>query len=312
MKLKAVAVFSLLLITFQNASAAPIPKVIKVVSAKPIATVFLSGAAGDQFFGATTAPGSIVYVGTVESATATPALGKSDGYVAAISSTGVFQWEVRLGTALDDIATAIVRDKAGNYWVMGASSQPIAPTAIAPVESTLNPDSATVETTTAPATFNRLILWKLSSSGTLLSTFQYDSTQELYPKVLTLGSTSLSITGDLADGTSFSMQSNFEGIFTELAPLTIKPAVVPAITVINAGSYTFKSFISKTTIIGIPSWKAKTPTPVVLEYNKAKTLKAAFALKGNVTHRIWQAGTGLVVISDLGSSTAIYNLVLVP
>ena len=108
------------------------------------------------------------------------------------------------------------------------------------------------------------------------------------------------------------MQSNFEGIFTELAPLTIKLAVVPAITVINAGSYTFKSFISKTTIIGIPSWKAKTPTPVVLEYNKAKTLKAAYALKGNITHRIWQAGTGLVVISDLGSSTAIYNLVLVP
>lgn len=311
MKFKVTAVFALLVLSTYSANAAPVSKVVKVVAAKPIATVTLSGAAGDQFFGATTSPGSIVYVGTVESGTTT-ALGLSDGYVSAISPTGSRQWELRLGTALDDIATAILRDKTGNYWVLGATSQPTPAVAIAPVQPSINPDSATVETTTAPVTFNRVLLWKLSASGALLATYQYDSSQELYPKTLTLGATALTITGDLADGSSFSLQSDFNGEFTGFATLTSKPAVAPPITITKAGTYTYKSFISKGTIIGIPSWKPKTPTPVIVEYNKANTLKAAFSLKGNVTNRIWQAGIGLIVISDLGSSTAIYALPLLP
>ena len=312
MKFKVCVVLGLLLLPAISAHAAPVSKVVKVVTAKPIATATLSGAAGDQFFGVTTAPGSIVYVGTVESATTTPVLGGSDGYVSALSATGVRQWEARLGTSADDIATAIVRDKTGDYWVLGATSQPAVPVPPTSAEPSLNPDSATVETTTAPTTFNRLLLWKISSTGTLLSTYQYDSTQELYPKTLTLGTTALSITGDLTDGTSFTLQSDFSGLFSGFAPLTIKPVIAPAIAVIKAGSYTYKSFISKTTIIGIPSWKAKVPTPVILEYNKANTLKAAFAVKGNVINRIWQPGIGLVVIADLGASTAIYALALIP
>jgi hypothetical protein len=310
-KFKVSAVLALLVLFTYSANAAPVSKVVKVVAAKPIATITLSGAAGDQFFGVTTSPESIVYVGTVESGT-TIALGLSDGYVSAISPTGTRQWELQLGTALDDIATSILRDKVGNYWVLGATSQPIPPVVIAPPAPSLNPDSATVETTTAPVTFNRALLWKLSNSGALLATYQYDSPQELYPKTLTLGATALTITGDLADGSSFSLQSDFNGVFTGFAPLTIKSAVAPAITITKAGTYTYKSFISKGAIIGIPTWKPKTPTPVIVEYNKANTLKSAFSLKGNVTNRIWQAGIGLVVISDLGSSTAIYALPLVP
>ena len=312
MRFKVCAALALLLLPTISAHAAPVSKAVKVTTAKPIAIINLSGAPGDQFFGATTSSGSIVYVGTVESATTTASLGLSDGYVAAISATGMGQWDIRLGTALDDIATSILRDKTGNYWVLGATSQPTPVVAIAPVQPSINPDSATVDTITVPTTFNRLLLWKLSSTGALLSTFQYDSMQDLYPKTLTLGATALTITGDLADGSSFSLQSDFDGAFSGFSPLTVKPPIASAITITKAGSYTFKSFLSKGAISGIPTWKPKTPTPVVVEYNKANTLKAAFSLKGNVTNRIWQAGIGLVVISDLGSSTAIYALPLNP
>ena len=312
MKARFAAVIAILILSAHSASAAPTTKAVKVLTAKPIATITLSGAPGDQFFAATSAPGSIVYVATVESTTAAPALGRSDGFIAAISPTGVRQWEARLGTALDDIATSVVRDKTGNYWVLGATSQPALPDVIAPAQPSLNPDSATVETRTIPTTLNRLLLWKLTSAGALLATYQYDATQEIFPKTLTLGENSLSMSGDLADGTSFSLKSDLDGLFSGFAPLSIKPTVAPAITVIKAGSYTYKSFISKTTIIGIPTWKAKVPTPVVLEYNKTNTLKAAFALKGEVIYRIWQPGIGLIVISDLGTSTAIYALALIP
>ena len=286
-------------------------KVIKVVPAKAISSLTFSGAPGDQFFGASTSSNSIIYIGTVESATATPALGMSDGYIAAILATGVKQWELRLGGVTDDIATAVAKDKSGNYWVLGASCDPAVSVAINPVAPGINPDSATAEPTTSPTTFNRIFIWKVSSTGSLLASYNLTSPQSIFPKTLTSSATGFTITGDLADSTSFTLPIDSVGVFGSISPLTLKKIVPPAIDVIAAGSYTFKSFISKTTILGIPSWKPKTPTPVVLEYTKAKTLKAAYSIKGTVIFRAWQSGLGLVLITQDVNSTLVYVLPLV-
>jgi len=76
--------------------------------------------------------------------------------------------------------------------------------------------------------------------------------------------------------------------------------------VIPAGASTFKSFISSTAIVGIPSWKPKSSIPVVLQYAKVPNLKAAYSLKGTVNYVYYQSGMGLIVISDQSTNYAIY------
>ena len=306
---KAVLVLTLVASTTSPAMAAT--KVVKVIPAKVISTLTFSGAAGDQYFGASTSTNSIIYVGTVESATATASLGMSDGYIAAISAAGTKQWELRLGGAADDIATAVAKDKSGNYWVLGASCDPVVTIAATPVAPGLNPDSATAEATTSPTSFNRIFIWKVSPTGSLLATYNLASEINIFPKNLTPSASGFTVTGALTDSSSFTLPIDASGVFGSISPVTIKSVTPPAIDVIAAGSYTFKSFLSKTTIIGIPSWKPKVATQVVVQYNKAKTLKAAYSIKGSVIYRAWQSGLGLVMITQDANSTLVYVLPLV-
>lgn len=307
--LKGVLALALVLMCATPAVAAT--KVIKVIPAKAITTLTFSGALGDQYLGATTSANSIVYVGTVESNTASPSLGLSDGYIAAISATGTKQWELRLGGVTDDIATAVAKDKSGNYWVLGASSDPVVTIEVNPVVPGLNPDSATAEPTSSPTSFNRIFIWKVSPIGSLVASYNLPSDQPIFPKSITPSTTGFTITGDLADSTSFTLPLDSLGVFGSISPLTLKKITPRAIDVVSAGTYTFKSFISKTAILGIPSWKPKTPTPVILEYTKAKTLKAAYSIKGTIIYRAWQQGIGLVVITQDANSTVVYVLPLV-
>ena len=303
-----------LLIALIASSASPAfaaTKPVKVIPAKPISTIALSSAPGDQFFSALTTTNSIVYVGTVESSTSTPSLGLSDGYIASISAAGTKQWEVRLGGRLDDIATAISKDKSGNYWVLGASAEAATPIAITPVIPGINPDSASADAASSPTNLNRVVIWKVSPTGTLLASYNFASTQSIYPKTLTPTPTGFVVTGDLADSTSFTLPIDSQGVFGVLSPVTIKQIAPPAIDAIPAGTYVFKSFISKTTIVGIPTWKPKLPTPVIVEYNKAKAVKAAYSIKGTVVFRAWQSGLGLVVIAQDINSTAVYVIPLI-
>jgi glycosyltransferase involved in cell wall biosynthesis len=69
-----------------------------------------------------------------------------------------------------------------------------------------------------------------------------------------------------------------------------------------------KSFISKTTIIGIPSWRAKSPTPVIVKYTKAGKALAANSFTGKVKKILWQSGIGAVVLVEVNSDNQIHLL----
>jgi len=86
---------------------------------------------------------------------------------------------------------------------------------------------------------------------------------------------------------------------------TVKP---PAIETIKAGTNKITSFISKTTIIDIPSWRAKVPTPVIVKYTKAGKALAANSLPGKVKKVLWQSGIGTVVLVEVNSDNQIHLL----
>ena len=92
-----------------------VPKQIKVVAARPNLVTNLSAAAGDQISAILTTSTAVAYVGTMESSTVAPytaqQIGGTDGFIAVIDATGAPIWDLRLGTAQDDIATAVARDR---------------------------------------------------------------------------------------------------------------------------------------------------------------------------------------------------------
>ena len=106
----------------------------------------------------------------------------------------------------------------------------------------------------------------------------------------------------------FQIDLDSAGVFTNLAEGKPKVSKAPAIATIKAGTNNLKSFISKTTIIGIPSWRAKKPTPVLVKYTKNGKALAANSFSGKVLKVMWQSGVGAVVLVDLKGELELHIL----
>ena len=309
MKKSAVALFLATLAVTANAATAatPVAKAIKVLPVKPFRITTLSGSAGDQIAAFTTTPISIVLAGTVETSSATTGAtgGNSDGYVQALDYSGASQWSLHLGGAGDEIATAIVKDKAGGFVVAGAASAAPTASAPAPVDTGVvtNPDGVTLEPISTPKnSLTQLTIWRVSAIGQLLSTTAIDAGGVVDPTSLVATATGFTLSGKLYQGASASQFSTSINASYQLAPLAIKSIVKdvapPAITIIKAGTMLYKSYLSHGVIKGIPSWKPKSDIPVVIGYNKLAVLKSANYLQGKVMGLQWQSGKGLLILTE--------------
>ena len=289
---------------------------IKVLPSKPAITAISPAGSGDQISDFALNQTSVAVVGTVESGLANlvtvQTLGGSDGFISNLDKNKKVIWNLRLGSSSDDIATAVTSDRAGFFWVVGATSKP-ADTATAVIDSSaVNLDSVTVDAVLTPKNaLTRLALWKIGANGELSQTFFYDALGIIAPTGISVSGTSLKIIGNLTKelmSQQFSITVDSTGIFSGLKlgkVATPKPA---AIETIKAGTNKITSFISKTTIIDIPSWRAKKPTPVVVKYTSKGKALAANSLPGKVKKVLWQSGLGAVVLVEVNSDNQIHLL----
>jgi hypothetical protein len=212
----------------------------------------------------------------------------------------------------DDIATAITKDKAGDFWVVGATSKPLETATPVVDNSAVNLDSVAVEAVVTPTnTLNRLVLWKVGITGQLSQTYFYDVDGLIAPTAISISGTTLKIIGNLSKELvtqQFTISTDLTGVFSELKLGKIPTVKLPAIETIKAGTNKITSFISKTTIIDIPSWRAKVPTPVVVKYSKARKALAANSLPGKVKKVLWQTGFGAAVLVEVNSDNQIHLL----
>lgn len=300
-----------LIFTSPTASAA-----IKVLPSKPAITAISPVGSGDQISDFSLNSTSISVVGTVEAGLAnlvtTPALGGSDGFITNLDKNRKLIWNLRLGSSNDDIATAITRDRSGFFWVVGATSKPIDSATVAIDGSIVNLDSVTVDAAVSPKNaLTRLALWKIGINGELSQSFFYDANGIIAPSSISVSGTGLKIIGKFTEDLltqQFSISADLNGVFSGFKKekaVSPKPA---AIETIKAGANKITSFISKTTIIDIPSWRAKKPTPVIVKYtNKGKAL-AANSLPGKVKKVLWQSGIGAVALVEVNSDNQIHLL----
>lgn len=309
--------FSILVLVLSLFSTAPASAVgIKVLASKPAITAISPVGSGDQISDFSLNSSLIAVVGTVETGlvdlVTSPTLGGSDGFISALDKSKKPLWNLRLGGLQDDIATAITKDKAGDFWVVGATSKPIETVTPVVDNSAVDLDSVAVEAVVTPTnTLNRLVLWKVGITGQLSQTYFYDVDGLIAPTAISLSGTTLKIIGNLSKELvtqQFTISTDLTGVFSELKLGKIPTVKPPAIETIKAGTNKITSFISKTTIIDIPSWRAKVPTPVVVKYSKARKALAANSLPGKVKKVLWQSGLGAVVLVEVNSDNQIHLL----
>jgi hypothetical protein len=305
--------FSVLPLSFTSPANAA---AVKVQPSKPAITAVSPVGSGDQISDFSLNSSLVAVVGTVETGlidlVTSPTLGGSDGFISALDKSKKLLWNLRLGDIQDDIATAITRDREGNFWVVGATSKPLE-TATAVLDNpAVNLDSVTVEAATTPTnTLNRLILWKIGTTGQLSLSYFYVADGLIAPTAISVSGTTLKIIGNLSKELvtqQFTISADLTGVFSALKLGKIPTVKPPAIETIKAGTNKITSFISKTTIIDIPSWRAKVPTPVIVKYTKVGKALAANSLPGKVKKVLWQTGIGTVVLVEANSENQIHIL----
>lgn len=290
---------------------------VKVTASKPAITAISPVGSGDQIFDISLSPTSVAVVGTVESGLANlvsaAPLGGSDGFISLFNNSKIKIWDLRLGTTDDDIATAVTRDKTGNFWVLGSTSKPSETAVTESLDPlVINLDGVSVEPVNSPKnSITRLVAWKMSPTGELSATYFYDSDALIIPTEVIVNASGFRVIGNLAKDSlseNFQIDLDLDGNFTNF--LKIKPVVkkAPAITTIKAGPNNLKSFISKTTIIDIPSWRAKTPTPVIVKYTKKGKALAANSFVGKVNKILWQPEFGAAVLVDVKGELELHIL----
>ncbi len=326
MKLARISFIAALLLASADISHAATPAKsapLKVMPLVPITVSNLTGAAGDQVSALALTPSAIAIAGTVESSSATngwvasKSLGGTDGFIAALDTSGNHLWDIRLGSAQDEIATAMALDKQGNYWVVGSAQGAATPTptpSATPTPNaapTINPDGVKVNPVTPPAPgLTRLILWDISSAGQLLNTYTYDAAGVIFPQSIAITATGASISGRLISSNNLQgFTITFDGAKFSTPNLYSQRVTSVAFNrsfAITHGS--IKSYIALGAIPGIPSWKSKAAVPVIIQYSKTKTIVAANYLHGTVVDMQYQRNIGVVAITEQAGGYGLYVL----
>jgi len=295
-------------------------QVIPVLPLAPQISTHLS--AYDDIAAALVTPQSAYVIGTLESSTATivsqPTLGgSSDGYITSLSWSGALQWSTRLGGSSDDIATAITTDNLGNLWVVGASNVLVATPTPAPTPSNIfNPQHINITPVTPPTTgLRKLQLWEISpATGIVMASYNYNFSNIIEPQGITFKNNKFAITGISNDpqGANFLITATTLGVFSHPKFFNQAPVTTSALTFIKSASYLWESYLATQGIPGIPAFKPKAATTVLIRSSiKTGKLESLYTIAGTLTSLEYQKGAGLLIVSKSASDYGI-NLIKTP
>ena len=207
----------------------PLPATAAVMkSTKPI--IELPYLKADEVSDISLTPVSVVLTGTTESASSTWISGSlgglSDGFVVSYSSLGAPLWNLRLGSAANEIATSTAIDIDGSIWVAGAGTAITTPTPSTTQGKALNPDNVVLDPLQPSNTpLNRIKLWQVSSNGNLMNTFEVVSENIIHPKKLLISGPNLIIVGDIYEKSAvkgFYITATKTGVFSPIIKYGIK------------------------------------------------------------------------------------------
>jgi hypothetical protein len=144
----------------------------------------------------------------------------SESNVRAIGADGIELWRQDLTQGVASVATALAVDNTGNIWVAGmsANARVVIPPATPPIPP-INPDNVLVDPKVPiRADLTIATIWKISSTGSLLSTFTFDNASALLINSISLNARGFTLGGTKVTETGNSgliISSDLEGKFTK-------------------------------------------------------------------------------------------------
>lgn len=130
-----------------------------------------------------------------------------------VDGNGLQMWQKSIDSGVDEVALAATTDPSGNIWLVGASAQVAATessTAVLPVE---NPDGVVIEPITPlRSDMKVLTIWKISTTGELLSTFTSQLSAPALITAISANLSGISIAGTLQDR-PFIQSISAQGVF---------------------------------------------------------------------------------------------------
>ena len=113
---------------------------------------------------------------------------------------GAQKWNLTLQDRADQIVMSATSDKEGNIWLAGLTAATVE--TATPVATGVNVDNVIVEPVPGVRSdLNALTLWKVSATGTLVTTFSESATAPLLINAISHSANGISILGDRGAGT---------------------------------------------------------------------------------------------------------------
>jgi hypothetical protein len=295
--LKKVFVISLIFLTL-------IPSPSYAISAKALKTIIdLPYSNNDQVSDIALSGKNIFLVGTTESANSnwiTGVLsGLSDGFLTSYTATGLQNWSVRLGNEGNEIATSIALDNDGSIWVLGASNTVIQPSPASNSTGVLNPDNVPITPPSMPnSPINKVKLWQVSGTGILINSFEYSSTEVIYPKKILMAGSNLAILGNTYSGINskgFFLSATKTGFFSNMVIIGSKSTQINSAIINSDQSITLigssgEKLLKSNSIGKIDAITAKISNIGVVQQVARATLKGTSRTWSSIDQGLLQGG----------------------
>lgn len=295
--MKKVFVISLIFLTL-------IPSPSYAISAKALKTIIdLPYSNNDQVSDIALSGKNIFLVGTTESANSnwiTGVLtGLSDGFLTSYTATGLQNWSIRLGNEGNEIATSIALDNDGSIWVLGASNTVIQPSPASNSTGVLNPDNVPITPPSMPnSPMNKLKLWQVSGTGILINSFEYSSTEVIYPKKILMAGSNLAILGNTYSGINskgFFLSANKTGVFSNMVIIGSKSTQINSAIINSDQSITLigssgEKLLKSNSIGKIDAITAKISNIGVVQQVARATLKGTSRTWSSIDQGLLQGG----------------------
>ena len=295
--MKKVFVISLIFLTL-------IPSPSYAISAKALKTIIdLPYSNNDQVSDIALSGKNIFLVGTTESANSnwiTGVLtGLSDGFLTSYTATGLQNWSIRLGNEGNEIATSIALDNDGSIWVLGASNTVIQPSPASNSTGVLNPDNVPITPPSMPnSPINKVKLWQVSGTGILINSFEYSSTEVIYPKKILMAGSNLAILGNTYSGINskgFFLSATKTGVFSNMVIIGSKSTQINSAIINSDQSITLigssgEKLLKSNSIGKIDAITAKISNIGVVQQVARATLKGTSRTWSSIDQGLLQGG----------------------
>lgn len=200
--------------------------------------------------------------------------------------TGVERWNLTLQDHADQIVMAATSDREGNIWLAGLTAATVETGT--PIESGLNVDDVIVEPVPEMrGDLNALTLWKVSTTGSLLTTFSESATAPLLINAISHSASGISILGDRGAG-SVLVNVTIDGKFSKAVTIgTTKSSLTSIFRNADGSAQLYGS--SAETLGG----KARVGTRdgILAKVSKSGSLTTVVRSSANRATRNWQSAT---------------------